>query len=385
MNYISIKIHFILTLFYFKNTLFCIFIIKVVMQSIQANGYPIHFNEKGYEALNLHLKETKYSNLFVLVDTKTNEHCLSKFLPYLETNLTIEIIEFEAGEANKNIDTCVEVWKVLTELGADRKSLIVNLGGGVVTDLGGFVASTFKRGVDFVNIPTTLLAMVDASVGGKNGVDLGNLKNQIGVINVPLMVLVDSSYLVTLPKNEMRSGLAEMLKHGLIFDKMEWEKFLNLKDIDFADFDAFIHRSVAIKNAIVMQDPTEKNIRKALNFGHTLGHAIESYFLENENKTTLLHGEAIAAGMILESYISWQKNLISKDEYNQIKNTIKSIFEDIVFEENDLFPIQELLIHDKKNEYGNIQFALLDSIGKIKINQEVENELISRAFDDYKM
>jgi len=134
-----------------------------------------------------------------------------------------------------------------------------------------------------------------------------------------------------------------------------------------------------------MQDPTEKNIRKALNFGHTLGHAIESYFLENENKTTLLHGEAIAAGMILESYISWQKNLISKDEYNQIKNTIKSIFEDIVFEENDLFPIQELLIHDKKNEYGNIQFALLDSIGKIKINQEVENELISRAFDDYKM
>jgi 3-dehydroquinate synthase len=385
VNYISIKIHFILTLFYFKNTLFCIFIIKVVMQSIQANGYPIHFNEKGYEALNLHLKETKYSNLFVLVDTKTNEHCLSKFLPYLETNLTIEIIEFEAGEANKNIDTCVEVWKVLTELGADRKSLIVNLGGGVVTDLGGFVASTFKRGVDFVNIPTTLLAMVDASVGGKNGVDLGNLKNQIGVINVPLMVLVDSSYLVTLPKNEMRSGLAEMLKHGLIFDKMEWEKFLNLKDIDFADFDAFIHRSVAIKNAIVMQDPTEKNIRKALNFGHTLGHAIESYFLENENKTTLLHGEAIAAGMILESYISWQKNLISKDEYNQIKNTIKSIFEDIVFEENDLFPIQELLIHDKKNEYGNIQFALLDSIGKIKINQEVENELISRAFDDYKM
>lgn len=385
MNYISIKIHFILTLFYFKNTLFCIFIIKVVMQSIQANGYPIHFNEKGYEALNLHLKETKYSNLFVLVDTKTNEHCLSKFLPYLETDLTIEIIEFETGEANKNIDTCVEVWKVLTELGGDRKSLIVNLGGGVVTDLGGFVASTFKRGVDFVNIPTTLLAMVDASVGGKNGVDLGNLKNQIGVINVPLMVLVDSSYLVTLPKNEMRSGLAEMLKHGLIFDKMEWEKFLNLKDIDFADFDAFIHRSVAIKNAIVMQDPTEKNIRKALNFGHTLGHAIESYFLENENKTTLLHGEAIAAGMILESYISWQKNLISKDEYNQIKNTIKSIFEDIVFEENDLFPIQELLIHDKKNEYGNIQFALLDSIGKIKINQEVENELISRAFDDYKM
>jgi len=354
------------------------------MQSIQANGYPIHFNEKGYEALNNHLRENKYSNLFILVDTKTNDYCLSKFLPYLETNLTIEIIEFEAGEANKNIDTCVEVWKVLTELGGDRKSLVINLGGGVVTDLGGFVASTFKRGVDFIHIPTTLLSMVDASVGGKNGVDLGNLKNQIGVINVPKMVLIDSQYLETVPQNEMRSGLAEMLKHGLIYDVAYWKQFLDLKAIDFADFDELIYRSVEIKNEIVKQDPTEKNIRKALNFGHTLGHAIESYFLENENKITLLHGEAIAAGMILESYISLQKDLISTEEYKEIKDTIKSIFEDIIFEENDMNPILELLIHDKKNEYGTIQFALIDGIGKIKINQEVENELINKAFEDYK-
>ena len=355
------------------------------MESIQANGYPIHFNEKGYETLNLHLKGNKYSNLFIIVDSKTNDLCLPKFLPYLETELTIEIIEFDAGEAHKNIETCIEIWKVLTEFGADRKTLIINLGGGVVTDLGGFVASTFKRGVDFINIPTTLLAMVDASVGGKNGVDLGNLKNQIGVINVPKMVLIDTSYLDTLPKNEMRSGLAEMLKHGLIFDKVEWEKFLDMKSIDFADFDAFISHSVGIKNKIVIQDPTEKNIRKALNFGHTLGHAVESYFLESENKTTLLHGEAIAAGMILESYISWQKKLITADEYQQIKSTIKGIFDDIVFEENDLNPIMELLIHDKKNEYGSIQFALLDGIGQIKINQEVENELINKAFEDYKL
>lgn len=354
------------------------------MESIQANGYPIHFNENGYESLNLHLKENKYSNLFIIVDSKTNESCLPQFLGYLETELTIEIIEFDAGEANKNIETCIQIWNVLTELGADRKTLILNLGGGVVTDLGGFVASTFKRGVNFINIPTTLLAMVDASVGGKNGVDLGNLKNQIGVINVPKMVLIDTQYLETLPKNEMRSGLAEMLKHGLIFDKSEWEKFLDMKSIDFADFDVFISRSVAIKNEIVIQDPTEKNIRKALNFGHTLGHAVESYFLESQNKTTLLHGEAIAAGMILESYISWQKNLLTSEEYKQIKNTIKNIFDDIVFEENDLNPILELLIHDKKNEYGSIQFALLDGIGQIKINQEVENELINKAFEDYK-
>ena len=298
--------------------------------------------------------------------------------------MTIEIIEFEAGEQHKNIETCVQIWNVLTELGADRKSLVINLGGGVVTDLGGFVASTFKRGVDFIHIPTTLLSMVDASVGGKNGVDLGNLKNQIGVINVPTMVLIDTQYLETVPQNEMRSGLAEMLKHGLIYDKAYWEKFLDLKAIDYADFDELIYRSVEIKNEIVKQDPTEKNIRKALNFGHTLGHAIESYFLENKNKTTLLHGEAIAVGMILESYISLHKNLISPEEYTQIKTAIKTIFDDIEFAENDIEPILELLIHDKKNEYGSIQFALIEGIGKIKINQSVENELILKAFNDYK-
>lgn len=354
------------------------------MKTIQANSYPIHFNEKGYEALNLHLQENKYSNLFIIVDSNTNEFCLPNFLPYLETDLIIEIIEFDAGEENKNIETCVQIWNVLTELGADRKSLIINLGGGVVTDLGGFVASTFKRGVDFIHVPTTLLSMVDASVGGKNGVDLGNLKNQIGVINVPKMVLIDTSYLDTLPQNEMRSGLAEMLKHGLIYDKAYWDKFLDLKAIDFADFDQLIYRSVEIKNEIVSQDPTEKNIRKALNFGHTLGHAIESYFLENENKTTLLHGEAIAVGMILESFISLDKKLISKEEYAEIKSCIKSIYDDINFEEMDIEPILELLIHDKKNEYGNIQFALIEGIGKIKINQSVENELILKAFLDYK-
>jgi 3-dehydroquinate synthase len=170
----------------------------------------------------------------------------------------------------------------------------------------------------------------------------------------------------------------------LIYDKEYWEQFLDLKAIDFADFDELIYRSVEIKNEIVMQDPTEKNIRKALNFGHTLGHAIESYFLENESKKSLLHGEAIAIGMILESFISLEKDLINQKEYDQIKNTFKSIYDDIVFEENDIDAIVELLIHDKKNEYGNIQFALIEGIGKIKINQSVENELILKAFQNYK-
>ena len=354
------------------------------MQGINANGYPILFGENGYEFLNTFIEENNYSNIFILTDANTNEYCLSRFLPFLATNKTIEIIEIEAGESEKNINTCVEIWNILTELGGDRKSVLINVGGGVITDIGGFVASTFKRGIDFIHIPTTLLAMVDASVGGKNGVDLGNLKNQIGVINVPKMVLIDTEYLTTLPQNEMRSGLAEMLKHGLIFDANYWSQFKELNQTDFADFDTLIHRSVVIKNEIVMQDPTENGIRKALNFGHTLGHAIESYFLESETKKTLLHGEAIAAGMILESYISWQKKLLSEEEYLEIKNSINAIFETILFEENDLQPILDLLIHDKKNEYGKIQFVLLDGIGNIKINQEVKNEIIIKSFEDYK-
>jgi 3-dehydroquinate synthase len=354
------------------------------MQFIQANGYTIHFNEESYLELNTYLKNNKHSKIFIIVDENSNTYCLNAFIPQIETEVPIEIIEFEAGEENKNLETCLEIWNVLTELGADKKSLIINLGGGVVTDLGGFVASTYKRGIDFIHVPTTLLGMVDAAIGGKNGIDLGNIKNQIGVINTPKMVLIDTCFLETLPQNEMRSGLAEMLKHGLIFDRNYWEQFLDLSKIDFADFDQLIYDSVVIKNNIVLQDPTEKGLRKALNFGHTLGHAIESYFLENENKKTLLHGEAIAAGMILESFISMKKELISKVDYLQIKNTINHIFDIISFTESDLNEIVELLLHDKKNEYGKVNFVLIDTIGKIKINQEVENESIIEAFQDYK-
>ena len=354
------------------------------MQPIQANGYSVIFNEEGYKALNNHISENNYSNIFIIVDSNSNDVCLPKLLPYISTELTIEIIEFDAGEINKNIETCIQIWNVLTEFSADRKSLLLNLGGGVVTDLGGFVASTFKRGIDFINIPTTLLSMVDASIGGKTGVDLGNLKNQIGVINTPKMVLIDTTYLDTLSQMEMRSGLAEVLKHGLIFDNKYWKQFLDLSKLDFADFDTIIYDSIKIKNEIVMQDPNERGIRKALNFGHTLGHAIESHFLENENKKTLLHGEAIAIGMILESYISMRKNLISAGEYSEIKTTINSIYEAVTFEKNDINSILELLIHDKKNEYGTIKFVLLDGIGKVIMSQEVENEFINDAFLNYK-
>lgn len=353
------------------------------MQTITANNYNVYFDSKGYETLAEMLKPSHYSKIFILVDENTSQYCLPHLLNNLATEIEIEIIELEVGEIHKNIATCTEVWGALSDLGGDRKSILINLGGGVISDLGGFVACTFKRGIDFINIPTTLLSMVDASIGGKNGVDLGNLKNQIGIIREPKAVIVDTQFLNTLPQNEMRSGLAEMLKHGLIFDKKYWDKFKNLKDLSTEDLNHLIHQSIQIKNTIVCEDLTENGIRKSLNFGHTLGHAIESYFLENKDKTSLLHGEAIAVGMILESYISREKGLLKNEEYQEIKYIINDIFERIEFTQNEIEKIIELLIFDKKNEFGKVQFALLDGIGKIKINQESNNELIYNAFRDY--
>ncbi|WP_310556605.1 3-dehydroquinate synthase [Flavobacterium sp.] len=354
------------------------------MNTIQAKDYSIAFTEEGYKLLNQNIKENEYSKIFIIVDENSNELCLPNVLPQIETTAEIEIIELESGEENKTIETCVQIWNVLIELGADRKSLVINLGGGVITDMGGFIAATFKRGIPFINIPTTLLSMVDAAVGGKNGVDLGGLKNQIGTITNPELIVIDSRFLETLPQNQLRSGLAEMLKHGLIAEKSHWEKFKNYAEISFENFDILIAESIEIKNKIVTEDPTENGIRKALNFGHTIGHAIETYFLENETKKTLLHGEAIAAGIIMESYISLDKKLITLEEFSEIKTTLNSIFETIEINENEHQNIIKLLIHDKKNEYGKVQFALLNGIGNCKINQTTDNETIIKSFLDYK-
>lgn len=353
------------------------------MQHITSSGYNIYFNENGYSYLQELLVPGSYSTVFIIADENTSRHCLPNFLAQLATEIALEIIEIEAGEVNKNIETCIQVWHALTDLGADRKSLIINVGGGVVTDLGGFAASTFKRGMDFINVPTSLLAMVDASVGGKTGVDLGVLKNQIGVINNPIAVLVDTQFLDTLPAEEMRSGLAEMLKHGLIEDEKYWAGFVNLTGLTTDDLGSLIYRSVQIKNNVVMQDPTEKGLRKILNFGHTLGHAIESYFLEDDTKTTLLHGEAIAIGMILEGHISVAQNLLPQAEYNELKSVINLVFPKVNFTTGDIDNVIGLLIHDKKNESGKVQFVLLERIGHAVINKTADNQLIFNAFKDY--
>lgn len=353
------------------------------MDSITANNGIIHFNKSCYPNINEHLKKNNFSKIFILVDNNTHELCLPYFLEKLETDVVIEIIEIEEGEINKTIDTCLGIWNTLSDFEADRKSLLINIGGGVITDMGGFIASTFKRGIAYVNIPTTLLSMVDASVGGKTGVDLGHLKNQIGVISTPDLVLIDTQYLNTLPQNQMRSGLAEMLKHGLITGDSYWNKFKNLQDLVFDDLDALIYESVLIKKHVVDKDPKENGLRKTLNFGHTLGHAIESYFLSNPKKTTLLHGEAIAIGMVLACYLSSKILDFPIETTNSIKDLFANYYGKVTIEEIDYAPIMELLKYDKKNNHGDINFVLLKSIGNPVIDCKVDDNIILDSFKYY--
>jgi 3-dehydroquinate synthase len=353
------------------------------MDSITANDSIIYFNDNCYASLNEHIKENNFSKIFILVDENTHQYCLPRFLERLETNIVLEIIEIESGEINKTIETCVGVWNTLSELDADRKSLMINIGGGVITDLGGFVACTFKRGIAYINVPTTLLSMVDASVGGKTGVDLGHLKNQIGVISNPNLVLIDTHFLDTLPKNQMRSGLAEMLKHGLISGESYWNRFKNLSELSLNDLDKLIYESVVIKKNVVEEDPYENGLRKTLNFGHTLGHAIESYFLSSNDKKTMLHGEAIVIGMILACYISTELVGFPKNKRNEIKDLFIGYYGKVVINKNEYYKIIELLKYDKKNNHGNINFVLLESIGKPKIDCIVDNKTIINAFEFY--
>ena len=353
------------------------------MKSIQTPSYAVHFGDHGYKAIKAFVLSGQFSKIFIVVDTNTISQCLPHFISKIGFEVKPEIIEIPDGESQKTIDTCMHVWNALTEMGADRNSIIMNLGGGVVTDLGGFTASTFKRGIQFINIPTSLLAMVDASVGGKTGVDLNNSKNQVGTISFAQMVIIDVSYLNTLSKNELRSGMAEMLKHGLISNRKYWKSLSKLAAVDICDLIPMIYNSVLIKNTIVLKDPKEKNIRKFLNFGHTLGHAIETYFLERQDLKTLLHGEAIAVGMVLEAYISTVDCTLKASDLKSIKETFSKIYEKISFKLSDIKAVMKLLKHDKKNSHGQVNFVLLEAIGRCRYDMKVSETTIVKAFEYY--
>ncbi len=353
---------------------------RFMNQSLQENSYAIHFDKKGYNALNKHIKKQNPSCIFILVDENTLQHCYPSFVANIETTARIEVIEIEAGEAHKNIDTCAGVWSALVELECDRNSLLINLGGGVVTDLGGFVGSTIKRGIPFIHVPTSLLAMVDAAIGGKNGVDLGTLKNQIGVTQSPVMTIIDPAFLKTLSQRELVNGSIEMFKHGLIADRVYWESLKQCTDYTSAAFNDLIYQSVLIKNEITSNDPYEKGIRKSLNYGHTIGHAIESYCMEHETAPDILHGEAVAAGILLESFLSTQLCGLSHDSYADVKDWYQSLGLKLHFDHEAIDKMIAIMKHDKKNVNGEIRFVLLEQIGIFKIDMTAPEALVKEAF-----
>jgi len=343
----------------------------------------IYCNNGAWEAFKKTLSNLQESSVFILVDPNTKKHCLPVFLEKSNLQKAYTVVEMPHGEVNKTISTCETIWTELSNKGADRGSLLINLGGGVVTDLGGFVAATFKRGIAFINIPTSLLAMVDASVGGKNGVDLGMLKNQVGLIQNPDAVIIDTTFLRTLPKKELVSGYAEMLKHGLIHSEKYWNEIQSFFEADEEEVAKLIWESVCIKKEVVDEDPREEHRRKTLNYGHTLGHAIESYSHQNSIRTPLLHGDAVAIGIILATYISSELLGFPKEKLEKVAEVIGAHYKKQSFSKTDIEAIIDLLAFDKKNRNGIVYFVLLTDFGDYKTNQTVTNELIYSAFNYY--
>jgi len=350
---------------------------------IESGTYSVFIGDRSLKSFEDYTNKKDYSAAYILADENTAHHCLDIFLAF-NSNSTIvssaPIIKIQPGESNKNIHTVTEIAKELSAHNADRNSLLINLGGGVLCDIGGFAASIYKRGIDFINLPTTLLSQVDASIGGKVGVDLEGMKNFIGVFNDPKAVFILPRFLKTLNKRQINSGYAEILKHGLIADKTYWNKIkkpnvaANLSDVIF--------RSVEIKNNIVTKDPREQGVRKMLNFGHTIGHALETFYMNKSEQ--LLHGEAVGIGMICEAFISVEDAGLSREVLREITDCIIAVFGKYKLNGLEIADLIELMKKDKKNIGDKINFTLLDDIGKAKIDRSANSDLIRASINYYR-
>lgn len=329
------------------------------------------------------ISECEHDRIFVLTDETTQQLCWPKIKNFKALKNSTPII-IKATDTHKNLDTLSQVWQALSNGGATRHSLMINLGGGMVTDLGGFAASTFKRGIDFINIPTTLLAMVDASVGGKTGINFGGLKNEIGVFSDSRFVIINTQFLDTLDHDNICSGYAEMLKHGLISDERTWAELMtfDLDNPDLSQLQRMVAESIKVKERIVEADPHEHGIRKALNLGHTMGHAFESFAMRRG--TPILHGYAVAYGLISELYMSARKTASPTDRMHQTVRFIRENYGTFNITCDDYPTLIELMRHDKKNTSGIINFTLLGNVGDIRINQTANEEEIKEALDFFR-
>ncbi|MEP7129335.1 MAG: 3-dehydroquinate synthase [Chitinophagales bacterium] len=337
------------------------------------------FHKNFSKALSNFLSKKKYTAHFILVDDQTVNHCLPVLFNEVEELKSANIIEIFSGESFKNIETTQQVWEQLTEQNADRKSVLINLGGGMVCDLGGFAAATYKRGIDFIHVPTTVLSQVDAAYGGKQGIDFQHFKNQVGVFKTPAATFVNIDFLKTLPAEQLTNGFAEVVKHGLLAGGKFWKKIKAINDLSFVDWKRIVRDSSGIKLAVVEKDPLEKDLRKILNFGHTIGHAVESNLLNRGEE--VLHGFCIAAGMMGELFLSQQLCGFPEKKMQQVNKFIRHHFPvvnmDAAFDET----ILNLMKQDKKNRDGRIQFALLQNIGEPVIGVEADEQLIRRSLD----
>jgi len=346
------------------------------------NPQKVVISQNLSEVLAAAVAECEHDRTFILVDETTARCCLP-VVEGFDCLKGAQPIVIGATDSNKTIESLAYVWEKLGEGGATRHSLLINIGGGMVTDLGGFAASTFKRGINYINIPTTLLAMVDASVGGKTGINFRGLKNEVGVFSNASTVILDTIFLKTLDTENICSGYAEMLKHGLISNNKMWAELLNF-DVEHPDLEklqAMLADSVAVKQRIVTEDPLEQGIRKALNLGHTIGHAFESFALRHK---PILHGYAVAYGLISELYLSTIKTGFPSDKMRQTVSFIKEHYGKMTITCDDYPTLLELMTHDKKNVAGVINFTLLGGIGDIRINQTATKEDIYEALDFYR-
>ncbi len=323
----------------------------------------------------------KDRQFFLLADKNTEKFCLPELMKFIPDNINVPVKVVEAGEKHKNLNTAESLWQFLVDHKADRDSVLVNLGGGVITDIGGFAASTFKRGISYINIPTTLMAMVDAAIGGKTAVNTAGIKNAAGTFHQPDSVYIYPRFLNTLPREQLLSGYAEILKYALIMDRQLWSIMRNKPFDEFDSLEDLITFSVLIKAEIVEKDPAEKDLRKILNFGHTFGHAFEA--LMNRRGENITHGHAVAAGIICETYLSAVINDTEKELYQEVKQTILGNFSKLKLSENDKNDLVDIMLNDKKNKQGKINFSLLTGSGKCRYDQFVPKELIIESLNNY--
>lgn len=351
---------------------------------INSNGYSIFIGNEAFDTVRsyLHQYEFKENKIFLLVDENTRKYCLPRLMSNIQLFQQVHILEIESGEEFKNMETCRKLWRELTTHGADREAVLINLGGGVISDLGGFVASTYKRGIRYLNIPTTLLAMVDASVGGKVGIDMDGLKNHIGLFSNPQVVFIIPEFLDTLPERQFKTGFAEITKHALIYEKQYWDELSARNYTDIKSWREIIEWCIEIKNYFVTEDPLDTGFRKVLNFAHTIGHAVESYSLQNDDDP-LSHGEAVAIGLLCESYISRKMAGLPANEFEEIAHYLNDNFNHYTFRAGSFDFILDSMRHDKKNSGNNINFTLLSSIGNSQINQVVEMNIVRESLIYY--